>query len=228
MFDTESTHVTVLETSAANGMSDSLIKMNPTTKSTPLVSNTYVNTYVCLTNDNDTNNDDDKVVPIPPGIFDTEPTIETVLKTLATNVTSDSLIKVKLTTKPTPTLVSNIYACLTNDNNDDDDDADVNCTVATNRVPTTENKMISKRMDKLDDNGDDNADEPPSLVAISDIPNTAFMRNLSTIAKFDLGTMITFNKGMPHLDNSDDDASVVTVPTKNSCEVKESEPMNIP
>ena len=83
------------------------------------------------TNDNE-NNDDDEVVPIPPGMFNTEPTPGTVLEKSATNVTSECPIKVKPTTKPTPTLVSNTYACLTNDNDDDADDveADVDRTVA--------------------------------------------------------------------------------------------------
>ena len=49
-------------------------------------------------------------------------------------------------------------------------------------------------MDELDD---DDANEPPALVVISDIPNTAFMRNSSITAKLDLGTMININKSMP-------------------------------
>ena len=95
MFDTEPTPASVLETLNANATSDSPVKVKPTTKSTPtLVSNTYA----CITNDNDDNNNDDEVVPIPHGMFDTEPIPKTVLETLNANATSDSPIKVKPTT----------------------------------------------------------------------------------------------------------------------------------
>ena len=42
----------------------------------------------------------------------------------STKVARARPIKVKSTTKPTPTLVSNTYECLANDNNDDEDDDD--------------------------------------------------------------------------------------------------------
>ena len=51
---------------------------------------------------------------------------------MVTKMTSDSLIMVKLTTKPIPIRVSNTYACLTNDNDDDDDEAFAGRTTATN------------------------------------------------------------------------------------------------
>ena len=88
--------------------------------------------------------------------------------------------------------------------------------------------MTSKQIDELEDDKDYDANEPPVLVAIRDLPNTAFKRNLSTKAKLDLGAMININKGMSRLDNSYDEASAVTVATKNSCEGEESVPMNIP
>ena len=188
MFDTDPTPATVLATLTVNTTSDSPIKVKPTTKSTtPCISNTYT----CSTNDNDNDNDnnydDDQVVPIPPGMFDTKSIPETVLEKLAINVTSERPIKVKPSTKMTPSRVSNIYACLINDNNDkaDDEEAAVNRAAPTQQVPTTGNKMISKQMDELDDN-DDDINEPPALVVISDIPNTAFMRNLSTLEKIGL------------------------------------------
>ena len=103
MFDTNPTTEIVLETSAANTFSTSPIKKLTTTSTPPCISNTYTR----LTNDKDNNDDNDEVVPIPSGIFDTEPISETVLETSATNVTRDSPIKVEPKTKPTPTLVSN-------------------------------------------------------------------------------------------------------------------------
>ena len=133
MFDTDSTPTTVLETLIANATSESPLEVKPTTKLTTIVSNTNAS----VTNDNDKNIDDDQVVLIPLDMFDTDPTIG---KTLVTKVTSDSPIKVELTTKLIPTLVSNTYACLTNDNNnnnDDDNDEFAGHTAATNRVPRT-------------------------------------------------------------------------------------------
>ena len=52
------------------------------------------NTDASATIDNDNNDNDDQVVPIPPGLFDIDPTPETV-ETLTNNVTSDNPIKVK-------------------------------------------------------------------------------------------------------------------------------------
>ena len=80
-------------------------------------------------------------------------------------MTNDSPIKVKPPTKSTPTLVSNTYACLTNDNDYDDDAvADVGWTTATNREPIKGIKMISQRMDELDNNDDDVIEPPPLVV----------------------------------------------------------------
>lgn len=180
MFDTNLTPITVLETSAVNATSDTPIEVKPTTKSTTFASNTYA----CFTNDNDINDDEDQVVLIPPGMFDTDP--------------CDSPTKVKPIKDSTPTRVSNTYACLINDNDDKDDDEEavVNRTVATKQAPTTGNKMISQQMDELDDN-DDDVNEPPPIVVVSDIPNTVLKKNLSTTEKMDLGNMININKGMP-------------------------------
>ena len=88
--------------------------------------------------------------------------------------------------------------------------------------------MTSQGMDERGDNEDDNTDKPPVGVAICEFQNTAIKKKkLSTMAVLDLGTMIIIKKCMPGLDNSDDDASAVTVPTKNLSEGKYNEPMDI-
>ena len=164
-------------------------------------------------------------------MFDIDPPIEIVLETLATKVKSDNLIKVKPTTKPAPTRVSNTYACLTNDN--DDDDVVAGRIAATNRVTRTEKsvkgmnnkKMISQGMkeyaDDEDDDDDDDTDKSPVLVEVRELRNTEIMeKNSSTTEVLDLGIMITINNCMPGVNNSVGDALVVTVATKNSCEGK--------
>ena len=91
---------TLLEISIAIATSERPINVKTTTKVTTLASNTDTST----TNDNGNNDDDDQVVPIPLGLFDIDPPIETVLETTVTKMTSDSLIIVKLTIKPIPHL----------------------------------------------------------------------------------------------------------------------------
>ena len=151
-------------------------------------------------------------------------------------MTSDSLIKVRPTTKTTPTLVSNTYACLANNNDDDDDDGFSGCNATTNRVQRTgksvqgmnNKKMTSQGMDERDDDEDDDTNNPSVVVATLELQNTVIKKKSSTMAVFELGTMININKGMPGLDNSDNNASAVTIATKNSSEGKYNEPMAIP
>ena len=175
-------------------------------------------------------------IPIPHGIFNTEPTPAPVLEALAANEMRESPINVKSKTKPTPTLVSNNYVCFTNDNDDDDDDEFVGHTIATNQVPRTgksvqgmNNKMMTNiGMDDCNDDKDYYINKPPVFVAICELQNTAINRNLSTTVVLDLGTMININKGMPELVNINDDASAVIIATKNSSKRKYNKPMDIP
>ena len=83
-------------------MNDNTTKMEPRS------------TFHQFSNDNgpvsDIDDDDDnEIIPTPDGIFDQEPIPATVEKS-----------KVKPTTKPTLTQVSNIYACFANDDKDED------------------------------------------------------------------------------------------------------------
>ena len=89
--------------------------------------------------------------------------------------------------------------------------------------------MSSQRMDeRADDEGDD-IDKRPVVVEICELRNTETKKkNLSTTAVLDIDTMITINKCMPGVDNSDDDASAVTVATKHLCEEKYNKQMDIP
>ena len=167
---------TVLETSAANATSTSPIKKSITTSTPPRISNTYAR----IINDKDSNECNDEVVPIPFGMFDTEPIFETVLETLATNVASASPIKVKPTTKPTPTLVSNTYEFFANDNNNDDDVERADHTVEIKQVPRTgktvqrmnNKKMTSLGRDERDNRGDDNTDTRLVVVETCELRNT--------------------------------------------------------
>ena len=168
MFDTDPTTQKIIETSAAIATSTSPINKSTTTSTPPRISSTYTR----ITNDKDSNDGNDEVVPIPSGMFDTEPILEIVLKIVATNVASASPIKVKPTTKPTPTLVSNTYECLTNDNNNDDDLEYANCTVEINQVPRTgktvqgmnNKKMTSPGRDESDNRCDNNTNTRPVIV----------------------------------------------------------------
>ena len=88
-------------------MNDSPTKMEPRS------------TFHQFSNDNrpvsdidDNNNDDDEIIPIPDSMFNQQP-IPVIVKKL----------KMKPTTKPTPTQMSNTYACF--DNNDNNEDANV-------------------------------------------------------------------------------------------------------
>ena len=222
MFDTDPTTEIVLETTAANATSTSLIKKSKT-RSIPQC---IFNKYTPFANENDSIDDIDEVVPIPSGMFNIDPISDIVVVTSATNVTRDSPIKVQPTTKSTPPIVSNTYECLTNENDDDDDDNDIECvdrTVAINQVPQIEtsvrmnnNKMASPGRDERDDRGDDNTNKRPVVVEICELRNTEIKKKKSsTTAVLDLGTMIT-----PGVDNGEDDALAVTMATKNLFEGK--------
>ena len=234
MFDTYPTTETVLETTAASAPSTSPIK-NSKTKSIP--HRTFNNKL--FANDKDST-DDDEIAKIPTGMFDTDPFSVIVVVQLVTSITRDSPIKVKPTTKPIPTLVSNTYECLTNDNNNnnnDDDDAEyADCTVEIKQVPQTgttvqamnKKKMTSQGRDESDNRGDGNTDIRPVVGGTCELQNTKIKKKQpSTTAVVGLGTMITTNKGIPGVDNADD-ASAMTVATKYSCRGKYNQQIDIP
>ena len=147
-----------------------------------------------------------------------------VLEALAINMVSWNPIKVKTVnkTKPTPTRVLNKYACFKNDD-DDDDDRLVGCTVA-NQPPRaglpakdTSNKMMtSKGVDERNDDEHGEVDTTQVPVETCELQNTKIKRIFPKPVVLDLGLMVNISKGMPELDNINDDASVVTVATKNS------------
>ena len=92
-------------------------------------------------------------------------------------------------------------------------------------------KMTSQGMDERanDEDDDDDTDKPPVVVENCELRNTEILEKyLSTTEIFGLGTMITINKRIPGVENSDDNALAVIVTTKNSIEGKYNEPMNIP
>ena len=168
------------------------------------------------------------------GIFDTDPISERAVATVATKVASASPIKVKPTTKPTPTLVSNTYECLANDNNDDDDDGEcADRTVAIKQEPRTGKTVKGKNTKKKTTPGRDESDSRgdtdtrPVVMETRELGNTRIKKKQPpTTAVVDLGTMITTNKGMPGVDN-EDDASAMTGTTKNLGEVKYNQQIDI-
>ena len=134
--------------------------------------------------------DDEEILPIPDVKLNPKVLVST------TNSMTENPIKVKPTTTPTPTWVSNTHACLGNNNDKDDDDDDNSsemppvlieiCTLQntkTNNIPAIKPQQIS--------NGPDDDDV--------------------YAAPLDVGTIN--NKNMPKMDLWDDDASQVTVAT---------------
>ena len=116
MFDTNPTTETLLETSFTSTTSKRLIDVETTIKVTIFPSHMDAGAIKDITEDYG------ERVQIPPGMFDTGPTPACVVETVTTKVARARPIKVKPTTKPIPTLVSNTYGCLANDNNDDEED----------------------------------------------------------------------------------------------------------
>ena len=145
----------------------------------------------------DDSTDNEEIVPIP----DVEP--NPIVSVSTTDSMTESPIKAKPTTTPTPTWVSKTYACLSNNNNKEEDDDDNSemplvlveiCTLRntkTNNIPVIKPQQIS--------NGPDGDDNDYDVYA----------------APLDVGAI--HNKYMPEIDQWDDDASQVTVATKNSC-----------
>ena len=228
MFDTDPT--TETETTAVSAPSTSLIKKLKTKSIPPSIIN---NTP--FANDKDSTDDNNEIVKIPSGMFNTDPILDTAVVPSATNITRDSSIKVKSTTKLTPPIVLNIYECLNNEIDDDDDNIEcVDSTTAINQVPRIEiavrmnnKKMTSQVRDECDDRDDDNTNKRLVVVETRELRNTGIKKKQTPAAVFDLGTMITINRGMPGVD-SEDDASVMTVATENSCEEKYNKQIYIP
>ena len=145
--------------------------------------------------------DYDERVQIPPGMFNTDPISECVVETVATKVARARPIKVKPTTTPTPTLVSNTYECLANDNNDDEDDDEcADRTVEIKEEQQTGKTVNGKNNKKKtnpgrkerDSRGD--TDTQPVVVATRELRNTRIKKKKPpTIAVVDLGTMITIH-----------------------------------
>ena len=162
-----------------------------------------------------TPNDDD-VILIPHDMFDVEPTPAPILALSTVNTTSESPIKVKPMTKPTPTLVSDTYACLANDNNNNNNDDDEIIPIPHNMfnkesIPVTVDKLIPKVMSKrkikvkpttkpTPTRDDDDANVTIVIVETRKLQNTKIKRNLHTTALLDLGSMVNNNKNMPDLD----------------------------
>ena len=144
MFDTNPTTETLLKTSLASTTSESLIDVETTTKVIILGSNTDA-----PATNKDSPDDYDECVQIPPGMFDTDPISECVVETVATKVANAISIKVKPTTKPTPTRVSNSYKCLANDNNDDENDVECDDrTLEIKQAPRTDKTVKGKNNKK--------------------------------------------------------------------------------
>ena len=129
-------------------------------------------------------------------------------------------------TKPIPTRVSNNYACFANDDGDDNKTF-VRHIEAAIRAPKTGKaveQLITKtvrskgRNDSDHDDGRDAVWVPPVTVGSSKLQNTDTVN--SHTAALDLGSMVNNNKNKnkPDFDMFRDDASQVTVATKNSAE----------
>jgi len=168
-------------------------------------------------------------------MFDSNPIPESVVESVVTKMKRIRPIKVKPTTKPIPTLVSNTYGCLANDNNDDED---VNESVdriveikeeqQTGKTGKGKNNKKKTNPGRKESDRDGGMDTRPVVVATRELRNTKIKKKQpSTTAVVDLGTMITTTQGMPDVDNEDDN-STMTGTTTNSSEVKYNQQIDIP
>ena len=217
MLTNDSTSKTVLEPIFTTVPSTSPIRKSSKTKS----KTNSIPHHTLLTTVFPNDKADDEIVPIPEGTFDPDPVSVIVVVPSHTSIPFHSQIKVKPSAKPTPTLVSNKYECLTNDNNDGNDAVEtVDRAVATVNVPqteTTDNRRNHKKKnrparDEREHRRD--ADTRTGVVKTRELRNTGAKKKQSLpSAVMDLGTMITSNNGMPAVDN-EDNASTMTGTTK--------------
>ena len=82
-----------------------------------------------------------------------------------------------------------------------------------------------KGVNERDDDEDDDVAATLVHVETCEIRITEIQRNLSKTTVFDLDNMLNINKDMSELNNTDDDASAVTVATKNLSEGKYNTPV---
>ena len=104
-------------------------------------------------------------------------------------------IKVKPTTKPTPTQVSNTYACLANDKNDDDDEIVQIPHDMSNQdhTPKVKPPMKFTPTSDDDDDDDDRADVTPFIVDTCKLRKPEFKRSLHATALLNLGLIVNSN-----------------------------------
>ena len=173
-------------------------------------------------NDNDYHynfdDDDDQFIPIPSDMFEMDPPTSP----LAQIPSITSLVPNKLQpTQPIPTSMTNKYAVFTSNDDEDninENDEGIKQTGNVKRAPETGiTQIMTTQMmtsTKENDADMDNAGKT-TVTKQTNLQKTDTMNKLHTTA-LDLGSLVKSNKNLPEYNVYNDEASQVTVATKNS------------